>query len=119
MARAPRICSIHGCPDQATRLNRCPRHAAQLDKHQRRTTPTKIHGSRDRRRRAHTVRTWRNEHGDWCPGYKRAPHPAIDLTAEHTHPIAEGGDPAGTLSVLCRSCNSRHGAETLNRLLQQ
>lgn len=116
MARAPRICSIHDCPDTVTRLNRCRRHASELDKHQRRTTPTKIHEPRDRRRRATAVRKHRAQHGNWCPGYKREPHAATDLTAEHIDPVAEGGAWDGDLAVWCRSCNSRHGAETRNRL---
>lgn len=117
MARAPRICTIHGCPLIATRLNRCPGHARELDMHQARTTPTKRTRTwAERRRRSARVREHKATSGAWCPGYKRAPHRADDLTAEHVHAVADGGSPDGVLEVLCRSCNSRHGAETLNRV---
>lgn len=33
-----------------------------------------------------------------------------DLTADHIHPVAAGGDPRGPLRTLCRPCNSRLGA---------
>ena len=117
MARAPKICAEHGCPFIAVRLNRCQVHAAEHDRRQKRTTPTKIAGRRhaERQRRAATVRAWRNRHGDWCPGYGRDPHQATDLTAEHGDALADGGHQDQDLTVLCRSCNSRHGAETSNR----
>jgi 5-methylcytosine-specific restriction endonuclease McrA len=35
-----------------------------------------------------------------------------DLTADHIIPIAHGGNPLGPLQVLCRTCNSRRGAES-------
>lgn len=41
-----------------------------------------------------------------CPGWKRAPHPATDLTADHLDPPGLGGPETGPLGVLCRSCNS-------------
>jgi 5-methylcytosine-specific restriction enzyme A len=51
----------------------------------------------------------------------RAAHPwceecgaTEDLTADHLTAIANGGDPLGPLLVLCRSCNSRRGAKTVN-----
>lgn len=59
----------------------------------------------ERLRRAAVVRAWRQEHGDWCPGYLRDAHPSTDLTADHITPVAAGGDEAGQLTVLCRSCN--------------
>lgn len=62
------------------------------------------------RRRADTVRAWRAEHGDWCPGWQRPPHPATDLTADHIVAFAVNGDEAGELTVLCRSCNGRKAA---------
>ena len=118
MARAPSICLEHGCPHTAVRLNRCRDHAADVDRRQRATTPTKVNreSGSERRRRAAAVRAHRARHGDWCPGYKVAPHPATDLTAEHVDALAEGGADGQVLDVLCRSCNSRHGAETLNLL---
>jgi 5-methylcytosine-specific restriction enzyme A len=64
----------------------------------------------ERMRRKRTVDQHRDEHGDWCPGYRCDPHPATDLTAEHLFPVAAGGADNGALTVLCRSCNSRRGA---------
>ncbi|MBA3236362.1 MAG: HNH endonuclease [Chloroflexi bacterium] len=60
------------------------------------------------------LRAWRGEHGDWCPGYPRAAHPASDLTVDHVVPLAAGGAPfdIGNCAVLCRSCNSTKGAST-------
>jgi 5-methylcytosine-specific restriction endonuclease McrA len=34
-----------------------------------------------------------------------------DLTADHVHPLAQGGDPLGPLQVLCRTCNSSLGSK--------
>jgi 5-methylcytosine-specific restriction enzyme A len=64
-----------------------------------------------RDRRAALVQAHRLEHGDWCPGWNRDPHPAADLTADHLVEVSAGGDEHGELVVLCRSCNSskRHG----------
>jgi 5-methylcytosine-specific restriction endonuclease McrA len=45
-----------------------------------------------------------------CPGYRRAPHPSRDLTADHVVALANGGPVAGEVVVRCRSCNSRRGA---------
>lgn len=116
MARAPRICNQRGCGKAVTRSGRCPKHAAELDEHQRRTTPTKVGLTyAERKRRAAVIAAWRSAHGDLCPGYKRPPHPANNLTAEHLTPVGDGGDQSGPLSVLCRSCNSRGGAELANR----
>lgn len=114
MGRAPGICIEHGCPNIVVANNRCREHNAERSRRQARTTPTKralTHA--ERRRRATVVANWRATHGDWCPGYRRPPHEAHDLTAEHDTPVADGGT---HLTVLCRSCNSRHGAETMRRL---
>ncbi len=66
---------------------------------------------------ARVLRAWRGQHGDWCPGYGRDPHPASDLTADHVVPLAAGGAPLdiGNLAVLCRSCNSTKGAQEADR----
>ncbi|MGW5645050.1 hypothetical protein ACWEV3_40915 [Saccharopolyspora sp. NPDC003752] len=63
-----------------------------------------------RQHRADAVRRHRAQFGDWCSGYKRAPHHATDLTADDPTPIAAGGDPMQELVVLCRSCNGRKRA---------
>lgn len=116
MGYAKTICQEHNCPDFAVHNGRCSAHARANSRRQKKTVPTKIDGNKwyQRKRRANAVRQWRNKYGDWCPGYKVAPHHAVDLTAEHTHPLAEGGNQDQELTVLCRSCNARHGAETKN-----
>lgn len=53
----------------------------------------------------HAVAEHRAKFGDWCPGYGRAGHESVDLTADHV--VARR--PGGRLVVLCRSCNSRKG----------
>lgn len=62
------------------------------------------------RRRAETVAAHREQYGDLCPGYRRAPHPSVDLTADHIVPVAAGGAEDGELGVLCRECNSSKAA---------
>ncbi|WP_285636856.1 HNH endonuclease [Actinoallomurus iriomotensis] len=51
------------------------------------------------------------QYGWVCPGWRRDPHPATDLTADHVNPRAAGGRIDGQLRVLCRSCNSSRQAE--------
>jgi len=41
-----------------------------------------------------------------CFGYKRRPHFATDLTADHPIPTSKGGNEYQQLEVFCRSCNS-------------
>ncbi|KAA9227045.1 hypothetical protein F6I42_03470 [Corynebacterium amycolatum] len=114
MARAKRICSHPSCGQAAKPgSGLCGVHVAERDAKQWRTTPTKrTRDWAEYNRRRRVVTEWRAKHGDLCPGYKRTPHPASDLTAEHVHAVAETGDGRGRLTVLCRACNSRHGAET-------
>ena len=66
---------------------------------------------------AHVLRAWRGAHGDWCPGYQRAAHPAADLTVDHVVPLAAGcaSFEIGNCAVLCRSRNSTKGASTDGR----
>lgn len=68
--------------------------------------------ARERTRRAEAVAAHRAEHGDWCPGWQRPPHPSGDLTADHVVPVGAGGAEQGDLTVLCRSCNSRKKDQT-------
>jgi 5-methylcytosine-specific restriction protein A len=63
----------------------------------------------ERMRRAQVVEAWRAEHGDWCPGWQRPPHPATDLTADHVVAFAVVGHENSQLAVLCRSCNGAKG----------
>lgn len=75
--------------------------------------PTKIFADRDRKRRKAYVDRYRGRHGNWCPGFERAPHAAGDLTADHPVEQQDGGRPLDApLEVLCRSCNSRKGRRT-------
>lgn len=64
------------------------------------------YGRREADRRNDTVRAWVERNGWNCPGWKRAAHPAQDLTADHLDPPGLGGAEGGPLAVLCRSCNS-------------
>jgi len=98
------------------RVGRCAGHAREYDRRQKTTVPTKLagrsHGERQRRSRA--VSEWVRRHGWWCPGYGRPAHAVRPggLTAEHGHALGDDGSVGQRLSVLCRSCNSRHGQVT-------
>jgi 5-methylcytosine-specific restriction enzyme A len=101
------VCSVPGCPE-LTNHGRCPTHRAERERHQRATVPTKATRTHaEQRRRAAAVRRHRARHGNRCPGWHVPPHEATDLTADHIIAIAAGGQPAGQLQVLCRSCNAR------------
>jgi 5-methylcytosine-specific restriction enzyme A len=56
-----------------------------------------------RRRSEHALAEHRRRYGNWCPGYRRPPHPSADLTLDH---VVSGTVRFGT-QVLCRSCNDR------------
>lgn len=71
------------------------------------TRPALHNNWAERQRRAAVVEAWRQEYGDWCPGYRRPGHGATDLCADHLTPVGAGGAEDGPLSVLCRPCNSR------------
>ena len=108
-----RPCAEPGCP-LVQPEPRCPDHRREVERYRAATTPTKAtRTAAERRRRAAAVAEHRARHGDWCPGWRRAPHEATDLTADHVQSIASGGRPDGPLSVLCRACNSAKGAKTL------
>lgn len=67
----------------------------------------------ERRRRAQLIEDYLEVYGLHCPGWRRPAHSVPQssaLTADHVVPVAVGGDPAGALQVLCRSCNSSRGA---------
>lgn len=117
VARASTVCAVPGCPHPSHARGYCRTHASISDKRQRATVPTKILGARteERRRRARAVESWRQRFGNVCPGYGRPPHPAADLTAQHSHALVLGGEVDQPLTVLCRSCNSRHGLEARHR----
>ncbi|MEX1173515.1 MAG: HNH endonuclease [Chloroflexota bacterium] len=91
--------------------SRCTEHARQSN----RSRHNDLYSTRAwQRLSARVLRAWRGEHGDWCPGYQRAAHPAADLTVDHVLPLAAGGAPfdIANTAVLCRSCNSTKGAST-------
>ena len=91
--------------------SRCTTHARQSN----RSRHNALYSTRAwQRLSARVLRTWRGEHGDWCPGYGRAAHRASDLTVDHVVPLAAGGAPFDIVNtaVLCRSCNSTKGAST-------
>lgn len=113
MARAASICCEHGCPNLAVFRGRCRVHARIHERAQRNSVATKLDGVESRRARSRFLAAWRDRFGNWCPGYKRPGHRAVDLTVQHRDSLAEGGNPAQPLTVLCRSCNSRHGADML------
>jgi 5-methylcytosine-specific restriction protein A len=52
------------------------------------------------------------QHGDWCQGYRVPAHLSSDLTVDHIVPKAAGGKAElSNMSVLCRGCNARKGAQ--------
>lgn len=70
----------------------------------------------ERVRRAATVQAWRDVNGELCPGWQVPPHPTYPgnpLTADHPVEFALSNDEAQSLSVLCRSCNSRKSRSVL------
>lgn len=111
MPRARTICCEPGCPEFVAYRGRCTEHARDRGRYERKTVPTKIDMQKTAKRRSLAVQRWRDIYGDWCPGYKRYGHKASDLTAQHTHALALEGDVEQSLTVLCRSCNSRHSAD--------
>lgn len=112
MARATsKVCAQPGCPQIVKGAPRCPQHQREHDRHQRQTVPTKqSYNHQEQKRRKAVVDAWRNQHGNWCPGYGVPAHPSEHLSADHLTPIALGGAPDGPLGVLCISCNARKGA---------
>jgi 5-methylcytosine-specific restriction protein A len=91
--------------------NRCTEHARQSN----RSRHNALYGTRAwQRLSGRVLRAWRGEHGNWCPGYQRPAHSAVDLTVDHVVPLAAGGAPfdIANTAVLCRSCNSTKGAST-------
>jgi 5-methylcytosine-specific restriction protein A len=91
--------------------SRCTGHALQSN----RSRHNALYSTRAwQRLSTRVLDAWRGEHGNWCPGYQRTAHPAVDLTVDHVVPLAAGGAPfdIANTAVLCRSCNSTKGAST-------
>jgi len=105
-----KLCTV--CGVVTSRVgSRCTEHARQSN----RSRHNALYSTRAwQRLSARVLRAWRGEHGNWCPGYQRRAHPAIDLTVDHVVPLAAGGAPLDitNCAVLCRSCNSTKGGET-------
>jgi 5-methylcytosine-specific restriction protein A len=94
--------------------SRCTTHTRESN----RSRHNDLYGTRSwQRLSARVLRSWRGEHGNWCPGYGRPAHRASDLTVDHVVPLAAGGAPfdIGNTAVLCRSCNSTKGASEPDR----
>jgi 5-methylcytosine-specific restriction protein A len=99
-----RPCLVCGQPFEARPYgpSRCPEHEQERQRAKSRTKA-------EAKRRAEVVAAWREEHGDWCPGWgSQGPHPSRDLTADHVIPRSQGGED-GPLAVLCRRCNASRG----------
>lgn len=99
-ARCPECLTLHS---GTGRCNTC----RQSDKHARRPEMRA-----DQARRADVVAAWREQYGDWCPGWGRPAHEASDLTADHVQAVAAGGAERGPLGVLCTRCNSAKAHRT-------
>lgn len=105
-----RVCAEPGCPALVTK-GRCQQHRTYSPTYHERDWA-------EQQRRAATVAAWIAEHGHWCPGYGVPPHESHDLTAEHVTAVANGGG-KGPLAVLCRVCNSRKGARTVEQVSEK
>jgi hypothetical protein len=107
------VCSTPGCPELVPR-GQCPDCRRKTSRKQHRTVPTKVTRTHaERQRRAAAVRRHVKLHGWLCPGDEaHQSHPCRDLTAHHVDAVADGGDPNGELTVLCRSRNSAIGSRT-------
>jgi hypothetical protein len=88
-----------------------PTHGTYCQAHQPRTDSpsTATRTASERKRRAQAVTEWVMRNGHICPGYNRPPHQSTDLTADHPIRVADGGDQAQPLAILCRTCNSSKG----------
>jgi 5-methylcytosine-specific restriction protein A len=102
-----------GCGTLVAKGSRCPACASELQRAKRARRPYSATAA-EKRRRAAAVKAWRDVYGDWCVGWgEREPHAVVwpnRLTADHTTPVAVGGDEGGPLQVRCKSCNSARGA---------
>jgi 5-methylcytosine-specific restriction enzyme A len=99
-----------GC-NRLTEGSRCPDCQRLIDTAmQRAKRSRRPYTPAERKRRAEAVAAHRAEHGNWCPGWQRDPHPSADLTADHVVPVGAGGPEDGPLIVRCRRCNSARGA---------
>ena len=90
---------------------KCPVHRNIRKKYVRKNKPTVTYAQRKYRKEA--VEAYKKIYGNVCSGYKRQPHYATDLTADHIIPTSKGGDEFGQLQIYCRSCNSSKNASII------
>ena len=81
---------------------KCPAH--RIKKKDTRRKKSVSYAQRMYRKKA--VDNHRAQYGNLCVGYRRQPHYATDLTADHIIATGIGGDEFGKLQIYCRSCNS-------------
>lgn len=64
-----------------------------------------------RRIRKRVIARHRKRHGWLCPGWRREPHLAARLSADHIVPVSRGGAPFDerNVQVLCVDCNRAKG----------
>jgi 5-methylcytosine-specific restriction protein A len=108
-----KLCTVC-CVVTSRAASRCTEHARQSN----RSRHNALYSTRAwQRLSARVIARHRGQYGNWCPGYGRDPHPAIDLTADHIVPLAAGGAPLdiANCAVLCRSRNSTKGASMVDR----
>ena len=92
--------------DVVSDQRRCPAH--RVIRKDTRRKKTVSYAQRMYRKKA--VEAYKKIYGNVCQGYRRAPHPSNDLTADHIMPTSRGGDEFGELQIYCRSCNSSKNA---------
>lgn len=77
------------------KCDRCRRETERNKSRRRRRSPT------ERKRRQAMIAAHVLQYGWTCPGYGCEPHESHDLTADHLHPVAQGGNEEGAaLRVL-------------------
>lgn len=109
-----RTCLDCGRPVLGPRVGRqgtrCPTHQREHERAKRAKRPRATQA--EEQRRAQAIAQHVAVYGWWCPGWRRAPHPSTDLTADHIDPFAVTGREDGPLGVLCRVCNGAKSNRT-------
>lgn len=110
MPRAPKVCSVAGCPE-LTQGRLCEEHERQFQR-RRNADRTQYAGSwkrlsKEARRRQRFCSCTDADHGHGIPCGATE-----DLTADHVVAAAQGGASSrSNIAVLCRSCNTKKGAK--------
>lgn len=101
------------------RRGRCLNHARDHDRAREATRPSpqqRGYGEAWRNIRDPIIQTWREQHGDVCPGWGVPAHdvtPPNLLTGDHLVPKDQGGgDEPDNVIVLCKRCQGRKGTST-------